>query len=271
LFLGDTDFQTVKRVQAAQVPSISQINKKVPADLERIINRSLARDPAQRYPTARALGQDLSKFLFKYGVAVSTFDISQLVQGAMKERARARPQQASIIDKLIEEALFEFTSLTDDKGGGPDGAKPVSLDGGALGAKPKPGAPGYVDIGSWLDEIKVGPKPEDTLRASLPPSLSEGNLASLEEDEMPEPAISAGRLPSPVPSTPQLSPQYSETPMPPAPSSSARELATASATPSMPPPNKKSGGGAAIGVVVALVVAAAAGAAAWFTHLIPHN
>ena len=39
LFLGDTDFQTVKKVQAAQVPSISQINKKVPPELERIIEQ----------------------------------------------------------------------------------------------------------------------------------------------------------------------------------------------------------------------------------------
>src|SRR5580700_11796626 len=49
LFLGDTDFQTVKKVQAAQVPSISSINKRVPQDLEKIMNRALARDPDQRY------------------------------------------------------------------------------------------------------------------------------------------------------------------------------------------------------------------------------
>ena len=69
---------------------------------------------------------------------MSTFDIATLVQGAMKERQRHRPMQASIIDKLIEEALFEFTSLTDDKArraaGG--GAKPI--DSGAMrGARPR--------------------------------------------------------------------------------------------------------------------------------------
>src|SRR5450432_3367606 len=114
LFLGDTDFQTVKKVQAAVVPSISQINKKVPPELERILNKALAREPAHRYRNARDLGRDLSKFLFKFGVPVSTFDIATLVQGALKERSRHRPMQASIIDKLIEEALLEFTSLTDD-------------------------------------------------------------------------------------------------------------------------------------------------------------
>src|SRR5271155_4458693 len=67
LFMGDTDFQTVKKVQAAAVPSISAINKKVPPDLEKIIIRALARDPSQRYPDARSLGSELSRFLFRYG------------------------------------------------------------------------------------------------------------------------------------------------------------------------------------------------------------
>src|SRR3984885_5817568 len=79
LFLGDTDFQTVKKVQAAAVPSISTINRKVPQELEKIIAKSLARDPQQRYTKARDLGMELSKFMFKYGVPVSTFDISSLV------------------------------------------------------------------------------------------------------------------------------------------------------------------------------------------------
>src|ERR1700734_871640 len=65
LFLGDTDFQTVKRGQGAQGPSISAINRKVPLELEKIINKSLARDPQQRYTKARDLGMELSKFMFK--------------------------------------------------------------------------------------------------------------------------------------------------------------------------------------------------------------
>jgi serine/threonine-protein kinase len=145
LFLGDSDFQTVKKVQAAQIPSISQINKKVPLELERLIGRALARDPTQRFPTARALGVELSKFMFRYGVAVSTFEIEQLVQGTMKERQRYRPPQQSIIDKLIEEALLEFTSLTDDKA-------PASL--GVRGLSPG----NLIGVGSWIDEISVKDK-----------------------------------------------------------------------------------------------------------------
>jgi serine/threonine-protein kinase len=273
LFLGDTDFQTVKKVQGAVVPSLSAINKKVPLELEKIINKSLARDPQQRYMTARDLGMDLSKFMFKYGVPVSTFDIASLVNVAMKERQRHRPMQASIIDKLIEEALFEFTSLTDDKAAPSGGAKPI--DSGSMGAMKgpllaKPAAAaggGYVNVGSWIDEIVVGSKPDDdALRASLPPGLSEGNLAALEE----EPSV-------PPPSSPRMraaiaAPPAVPTPLPntPAPRSSPRQPMPASPTSAPSVGEKKSNAATKVGVLVALVVVMAAGAAAWFTHLIPH-
>lgn len=259
LFLGDTDFQTVKRVQAANVPAISGINKKVPQDLEKIIAKALARDPQQRYVTARDLGSDLTRFLFRFGVPVSTFEVSSLVTGAMKERQRHRPQQASIIDKLIEEALLEFTSLTDDKQGA-GGAKPVD------GFKPsgsKPPPKGYGHARSWIDEIAVGTKTDDdALRASLPAGLSEGNLAAL-EDEPSSPPSSPAQMRAAIATPGQV--VKADVPPPP---SSPRQLPP-QAPISTRPPDKKNNG-TRVGVFVALVVVMAAGAAAWFTHLIPH-
>ncbi len=253
LFLGDTDFQTVKKVQAAQVPSISQINKKVPPELERILMKTLARDPNQRYRTARDLGLDLSKFMFKHAVPVSTFDVASLVQGAMKERQRHRPMQASIIDKLIEEALLEFTSLTDDNKASPGGgAKPIDTSTITGPLKPPTVSGGAVDVGSWIDDIAVGQKPEGASRPSLPLDIMAGNLAALEDDEPPSPRAPV----APATPRPATSPVSASSP-PPAP---------AAILPMAGEP-KKSG---KLGVVVALVVVMAAGAAAWFGHLIPH-
>jgi serine/threonine protein kinase len=258
LFLGDTDFQTVKKVQAAQVPSISKINKKVPPELERIVNKTLAREPAQRYRTARELGLELSKFMFKHGVPVSTFDISQLVQGALKERSRHRPMQASIIDKLIEEALLEFTSLTDDKAApGGAAAKPIDTSTITGPLKPPAVAGSFVDVGSWIDEIAVGQKPEnEPSRPSLPIDVMAGNLAALEEDD------------DGAPSSPRVSPPPSSPKPVSAPSTSSAPPPALGVTPLGAAIEKKNG--SKLGVVVALVVVMAAGAAAWFTHLIPH-
>jgi hypothetical protein len=211
--------------------------------------------------------------MFKNAVPVSTFDIAFLVQGAMKERARARPQQASIIDKLIEEALLEFTSLTDDKAP-PSAGKPVQIK---MPGGPKAGPGGYVDVGSWIDEIAGSPgKADDSLRASFPPGLTEGNLAALEEDEepvrMPEgsgPNMGQLRAPTPVPAQPMA-----QAPMPPL-SSAHGPMGHPGAMPypaaAMVPGQPKRPGSAMLGVFVALVVVVVAGAAAWFTGLIPHH
>ncbi len=111
LFLGETDFATVKLVQQAQVPALSTVNPQVTRELDQLIAKSLARDPSVRFQSAREFALDLNRFLFKNGRPVGSFSIADLVQSTIRERVRIRPQQPSIIDKLIEEALLEFTSL----------------------------------------------------------------------------------------------------------------------------------------------------------------
>lgn len=272
LFLGDTDFQTVKKVQVAQVPPISQINRKVPPELERIVNKALAKDMLARYGTSRELGQDLSRFMFSYGEPISSYDIATIVQGTMREKQRVRPPQGSIIDKLIEEALFEFTSLKED-------GAPASGNMKTAAAAPL-NTDSFVDPTNWANEIgisEVNKRPGfDPVRASLPPEIFEqGNLSALEDAEpMPPsnapPPVSQNQLQRPI--THQSSPPGSLPPgsMPSSAQPSGQPSAQRSGAHS--PAKGASGGpgGAAIGVVLFLVVAAAAGAA-WFTGLIPHH
>jgi serine/threonine-protein kinase len=249
LFLADTDFGTVKLVQQAQIPSLRADNPAMPPELESILARALARDPAKRYHSARDLGRDLTNQLYRMGRPVSAYDIAELVRGAMAQRKKAQPDKGSIIDKLIEEALLEFTSLQDDKAA-PATAKvdePLKLG-------------GFEDIGGWADEIAniaaPGPSSRDLVRNSLPHgAFVEGNLAALEDDE-PDSAGSAPLVPSSAP--------------PPA----AHVAAPAPARPAAPlaapidaPPPASGGAAKVIAIVVALVILAAG---AWFGGLIPH-
>src|SRR5271170_5997303 len=196
LFLGETDFQTVKKVQQAVVPAISTINKQVPPELEKIVTRTLARDPNVRYQTARELAQDLNRFMFRFAQPVSTFDIATLVNGAMRDRARMRPQQGSIIDKLIEEALLEFTSLKEEAGQSPSENKRNEM---ALSSSPL-NPDQFVDPTNWANEISIGESrsKHDALRDNLPAeAYSAGNLSALEDEE--EPMSPPMRGPTPVP------------------------------------------------------------------------
>ena len=159
LFAADTDVQTLHKVQAAKVPAISQINRSVPPELESIVRRALARDRNERYVSARELGQDLSRFIFRFAQPVSGYDIATVVQATMREKENARLAQGSFIHQLIEEALFEFTSLRGDESA-------------AFAMLMAPSAPfsadGFVDSAS---------------PAGLP-VVQQGNLAALEDDRV---------------------------------------------------------------------------------------
>jgi serine/threonine-protein kinase len=116
LFFGETDLETVRLVQQARVPPIRSLNPRVSPGLESVLARALSGDPKQRYQSARDLGRDLNKILFHLGREVSSFDIAQLVLPIWRERSeKKRPTAAadrgSFIGSLIDEALFEFTSL----------------------------------------------------------------------------------------------------------------------------------------------------------------
>ncbi|WP_394842943.1 serine/threonine protein kinase [Pendulispora brunnea] len=298
LFLGETDFQTVKKVQQAVIPSVSQYNRHVRPDLERIVNRILARDPSLRYQSARELGRDLANCMFRLAEPVSSFDIETLVHVAVRDKQRIRPPQPSIIDKLIEEALFEFTSLKDDDRSAPESkhsspkAAPLNLG-------------DFEDPSRWMTEINTGEFPGTgaPLSGGLPgDALSEGNLSALEDLEEPP------RPPTPIPRQPRY-------PLPPRPRSGSgggtgggtgggfgggpSGTMRMSALPPMDsplvttptPPNVASSGPshlhpavaggpsaiamkkptstATVGIVVVLAALMATGVA-WFAHLIPH-
>jgi eukaryotic-like serine/threonine-protein kinase len=255
LFLADTDFATVKMVQQTQIPSLKQQRNDVNDDLERILHRALAKDTGRRYGSARDLGRDLTAFLYRYGKPVSSFDIAELVRGSMAQRKQKKPEkQTNLIDKLIEEALFEFTSLPTDKEA-------------QAGSDPRqqPQDPlklGFEDIGSWVDEVNTHAHPQSDsqheVRASIHRATMEiglGGLASLEDDPIsPPPAPTSNR-----PLGGLINKPVSERPL----------------LPSQTMPRSTRGEAQKKGVspvlyVVLLLVLGGAAAGAWFMGLIPH-
>ncbi len=63
LFRDKSDFQTLKNVAEMEVPAPSSIRPDVPPELDRIVARALARDPAERYATGQELAEDLDGVL----------------------------------------------------------------------------------------------------------------------------------------------------------------------------------------------------------------
>jgi serine/threonine protein kinase len=262
LFQGQSDYETVKQVQAAKIPPITKLNPEADDHLESILARALACDRDKRYGNAQGLGRDLARYLYKLGKPVSAFDIAELVRGPMMERGpKDEGDGISIIDKLIQETLFQFTSLQDK-----DEAEP-SVGGGSVGGGSKPfSLTSFEDIADLADQQAVS----DQLDI---PSL--GNLAALEDEGLP----SSGSSPdlganddvreslADLEDEPLRSSGVTERASTPSGRPSGGDARISQAPTSWSPPASK-GSSTALKAVLLLVIAAGTAAAVWFSGLL---
>jgi eukaryotic-like serine/threonine-protein kinase len=89
-FLGATPRQTLEQVVEQEVEPLHRRDRGIPEDLDAICRKCLAKDPDQRYVTARGLAEDLGRFL--EGRAVSVRPLSQWQR--MQRWARREPRVA---------------------------------------------------------------------------------------------------------------------------------------------------------------------------------
>ncbi len=76
LFIGESDFSTLEKVRNVEVLPPTQFNKKIPAELERIVLKTLAKDVEDRYQNAIDLHDDLQAFLYSIGEFYSRKDLA---------------------------------------------------------------------------------------------------------------------------------------------------------------------------------------------------
>ncbi|MEI8254827.1 MAG: serine/threonine-protein kinase [Deltaproteobacteria bacterium] len=277
LFLGDSDYQTVKQVQQAVIPSLRKINPKVPDALEVILLKALARDKSQRHPTAEALAEDLAHFLSGHQLAITSFDIAKIVREVVEERRvqakKEGKRDVSIIDKLIMEELVRFTSLDEPGGAAASadsaGAKPLTED----FSKPLTGDD-FVNPSSWASDVlgddfnPSADKGTSGWREQGLDSASAGSLADvLESDDEPSPA---GGAPASS-GDDDASDEDDAKPLAQAgPPASLVAGARTSGVGDARGSSAKSGGSGGVIAAVTFVAIAGVGAALWFLKFIPH-
>ncbi|HEX2734946.1 MAG TPA: protein kinase [Polyangiaceae bacterium] len=193
LFMGETDLQTVRQVQAAKIPDIKKFNPEVSPDLEAVLMRALARDPRQRYQSARDFCIDLNNLLFRAAQPVSAFDVAKLVGEVAEERDRRKSRQRqSIIGSMIEDAMMEFTSLDPDQRH--RSFRTLHSTTSSLASQPLDVLGGGQE---WAGSLGLE-RPSAT--AELTGSFAVGNLAALEDDGNYQPSLPPIGRPPGVPS-----------------------------------------------------------------------
>jgi serine/threonine protein kinase len=85
LFAADSDFSTLERVRTAQVPSPRELNAAIPDELERILLKALAREPADRHVSCGELGKELSEFMRRSGFSYSSAQLGQVLRESFAE------------------------------------------------------------------------------------------------------------------------------------------------------------------------------------------
>ncbi len=100
LFQRATDAETLRAVMDHQVPRPSSVRPGIPPELDEIVLRALAPEPAARYPTARAMGQDLSQFLASHQRAVGLPEIAELMERLFPAGRQRKQELLEIASRL---------------------------------------------------------------------------------------------------------------------------------------------------------------------------
>ncbi|WP_413560034.1 protein kinase domain-containing protein [Bdellovibrio sp. HCB209] len=82
LFTSNSEAAILRKIRECQIPSIRKINPSVPPELERIVNKALAKDRSLRYQTAASLHRDLNRFLNTQYPEFSPQDFSVFMKNA---------------------------------------------------------------------------------------------------------------------------------------------------------------------------------------------
>jgi serine/threonine-protein kinase len=104
LFKGQSEYETLKLICERDYPRPSDIRSDYPEDLEPIVMKALAKDPAARYQSARELQADLEAFVRRHRIAVSSLALHQFMQGLFEQKL-AEQKEALLQGKQLADII----------------------------------------------------------------------------------------------------------------------------------------------------------------------
>jgi serine/threonine protein kinase len=142
LFTSSSEAAILRKIRECQIPGIRKINPSIPPELERIVNKALAKDKSLRYQTAAALHRDLNRFLNTQYPEFSPHDFSIFVKTAFSQifldqkrrlveysRLSLQTQEdKTMITRTIDGKTEVIAQIPKKSGRGPDGS-PLGLTG----------------------------------------------------------------------------------------------------------------------------------------------
>jgi serine/threonine-protein kinase len=111
LFRRSNDAETIMAVVHDPIAPPSQLRPHLPRALDAVVMKALAREPSDRYSSAREMGRDLNRILVAHELSVGNADVAELMQGLFpggREQAQrmvgeARVAPAGVIRRAPDE------------------------------------------------------------------------------------------------------------------------------------------------------------------------
>jgi eukaryotic-like serine/threonine-protein kinase len=123
LFKGESDYQILHNIINGSISPPHDVDAAYDLELEQIVMRALARDPAERFSTAHAMQKELESFARRRGLFLSPSSLKEWMAGLFGERINAW-QKAKAQGKALPEELV--ITYHDNEGEDPSG--PVVLE-----------------------------------------------------------------------------------------------------------------------------------------------
>ncbi|HEX8439487.1 serine/threonine protein kinase, partial [Archangium sp.] len=119
LFVGESDFSTLEKVRNADVPTPRQFNPNVPAGLEKVMLKALARDAEERYHWASDLQEDLMRFLLAGDAIYSSKHLSGFMKEVFAEDIYREAEKMERYASIERPEQIETSGVTGDMGRSP--------------------------------------------------------------------------------------------------------------------------------------------------------
>jgi serine/threonine protein kinase len=107
LFKRATDIQTLNAVTECKLAPPSEVNDRIPPDLNEIVMKALAKDRTQRYSEARQLGAALESWLLLHGIPASTAAVAEFMHEIYADRLKHEQEEGRLLIETAEASKGE--------------------------------------------------------------------------------------------------------------------------------------------------------------------
>jgi eukaryotic-like serine/threonine-protein kinase len=114
---GDSKTEVLDRVRSRPPAPVIERARQVPEDLAALVETAMAREPGQRYPTARELAQDLRRFLEGQLVSAHRYSLSQLGARWLRRHRAAVTVAVVLLAALVAAGVLAVRRVVSERNG----------------------------------------------------------------------------------------------------------------------------------------------------------